>query len=282
MKYSVFTVGMPEFTPEEGLKQLAANGYEGVEWRVTKIYPELSGEKPSYWRNNLCTIDETKAVEQAAQIKAMCAEHGIEISALCTYLRNSSDLAQIEEAMRAAVLMGATQIRVSPDGYDGTQNYRTMFDKAVADYTKIEELAKKHGVKVLIEMHMNTLTPSASSAYRLVSHFDPAYIGVIYDTGNVIYEGAEQYKMALEILGEYLAHVHVKNAAWKLDSEENGVKVFKPDWATFKGGYANFPLFFEALKSTGYDGWVTFEDFSDVPTQEKLRDNLAYIKSIVG
>ena len=59
MKYSLFTVSVPEMTPEEALKKMKEFGYDGVDWRVTDIPtdPEILKEAPSYWRNNYCTID---------------------------------------------------------------------------------------------------------------------------------------------------------------------------------------------------------------------------------
>ena len=67
MKYSLFTVSVPEMNLEQVLEKLKENGYDGVDWRVTAIPtdPEILAEKPSYWRNNLCTIDIDKVEEQA-------------------------------------------------------------------------------------------------------------------------------------------------------------------------------------------------------------------------
>ncbi|MDR2932839.1 MAG: sugar phosphate isomerase/epimerase [Oscillospiraceae bacterium] len=283
MKYAVFTVGLPEYTPEQALEKLKYHGYDGVEWRVTKIDPEKAGDKPSYWGNNLCTVDEARALALAPEIKALSNKFGLEICGLGTYLRSSADPCALENLMLAAKAMGTAQIRVSPDVYDGSVHYRQLFDQALKDYAVVEGLARKHGIKAVIEMHMNTIVASASAAYRLVSNFDPACIGVIYDTGNMVYEGFEDYKAGLEILGDYLAHVHIKNAIWKLDAEEDDVKRFKPDWAPFKGGHADFKRFFKALKSVGYDGWISFEDFSDEQSpDEKLKDNLEYIKDVVS
>jgi len=47
-----------------------------------------------------------------------------------------------------------------------------------------------------------------------VSDFDLRYIGIIYDLGNMVHEGYENYKLGLELLGDYLSYVHVKNAVW--------------------------------------------------------------------
>jgi sugar phosphate isomerase/epimerase len=34
MKLGVFTVGLPDLTPEEAVRELKDAGYDGVEWRV--------------------------------------------------------------------------------------------------------------------------------------------------------------------------------------------------------------------------------------------------------
>lgn len=282
MKYSVFTVGVPEMTPEEALKKMKEYGYDGVDFRVTTIPtdPEILAEKPSYWRNNLCTYDIDRIDELAPEIKALCDKYGLEINALATYLNCADDPEKIARCMRGAKLMGCSRIRVNCIGYDPKKGYRQQFEEAVEGFKKVEALAKEYGVKADFEMHHGTLTPSASGAYRLASHFDPKYIGVIYDTGNVIYEGHEQYQMAFEILGEYLDHVHIKNAHWT-KKEVDGREKYVGDWAPMTDGYADFEAVFKALKAVGYGGYVAFEDFSSSETSdEKLKNNLAFIKEI--
>ncbi|MGI5893183.1 MAG: sugar phosphate isomerase/epimerase family protein [Candidatus Merdivicinus sp.] len=282
MKFAVFTVGMPEYSPEEAIRTLKECGYDGVEFRITKLPtdPEVLKKPYSYWENNKCTVDEDHLLEEAPKLKALCEEAGVEICALGTYMR-CNEPERVENALKAAVIMGCPKIRVSPYGYDGKENYRDLFDRAVQDYRKLERLAKQYGVKINMEMHMNTITASASAAYRLASHFDPNYIGVIYDTGNIVYEGFENYKAALEILGEYLDHVHIKNAKWNLKEEKDGVKYWAADSTPFKEGHTDFTKVFEALRSVGYNGYLTFEDFSnEQSTEEKLRGNIAYIKGL--
>jgi len=183
--------------------------------------------------------------------------------------------------MKAAKKMDCARIRINAPSYDFKRTYGDLFDEAVEGFKKVEALAKKHGVKADFEMHMRTIVPSASAAFRLASRFDPAYIGVIYDTGNVVYEGFEEYQMALEILGPYLDLVHVKNARW-VKKEMEGKEKFVPDWAPFADGYADFEKTFQALKKIGYDGVITFEDFSSAENpEEKIKNDICYIRGIV-
>src|SRR5215208_2984468 len=156
MKVGVFTVGLPDLTPEEAVRELEDAGYDGVEWRVTRVP---------------------------------------------------------EEAMRFAVTAGASQIRVGAGAPDG-RSYNELFASAREFLAGVEELVRSHGVKALIEVHHRTICPSASLAHRLVSAFDPDLVGVILDPGNMAQEGFENYRIGAELLGPYLAHVHIKNSAF--------------------------------------------------------------------
>jgi sugar phosphate isomerase/epimerase len=60
MKVGVFTVGLPDLTPEEAVRELKEAGYDGVEWRVTRVPEKARSEEPSFWGNNLCTLAPTE------------------------------------------------------------------------------------------------------------------------------------------------------------------------------------------------------------------------------
>jgi sugar phosphate isomerase/epimerase len=132
----------------------------------------------------------------------------------------------------------------------------------------------------LIEIHHETICPSASLAHRLISNFDPQAIGAIYDPGNMVYEGFENYRMGLELLGPYLAHVHIKNAAF---ARPAGGGVWTATWAPLEDGVVNYPQLFAALRAVGYDGWLSMEDFSAArPSREALRHNLAFVRDVIA
>ena len=87
--------------------------------------------------------------------------------------------------------------------------------------------------------------------------------------------------MGMQLLGKYLAHVHVKNASWMIeDKNENGVFFWKPTWARLKEGFVNWKQVINDLKTVGYKEYLSFEDFSDIPTGKKLVENIEYLKSL--
>jgi sugar phosphate isomerase/epimerase len=116
---------------------------------------------------------------------------------------------------------------------------------------------------------------------RILEGFDPEAVGAIVDPGNMIHEGFENWKLGLDILGPYLAHVHVKNAMWVLqDKPEGGPFVWEARWSQLREGVGNWKTLRGALHDAGYDSWLSLEDFADMPIREKLADALAYLKSL--
>jgi len=276
MKFSVFTVMLPDLTPEEAVQELKATGYEGVEWRVTRISEEHRREPYSFWGNNLCTLAPTMA--DAHRARSLAEAVGLATPNLGFYI-TVGDLAATEEAMRFAQVAGALQVRVGAGSLDGG-SYAERFAAACTYLAEVEALARRYDVRALVEIHHGSICPSASLAHRLVSHYDPQAIGVIYDPGNMVYEGFEDYRIGVELLGAYLAHVHVKNGAF---TRPEGGGVWTPTAAPLEDGVVDFPRLFAALRAGGYDGWVSVEDFSAArPSHETLRHDIAFLQNAVA
>jgi sugar phosphate isomerase/epimerase len=278
MKISLFTVCLPDHTPEEGAAALASWGFDGVEWRVTAV-PAPGEPVVSFWKGNRCTLAPETLVDRADEIAVLCRKHKLGMPCLGAYL-GYQDAELIERVMQAAARMQVPLVRVSVAKYDGKENYNKLLADAVKGWEKIVALGKKHGVKPVAEIHMGTIITSASAAYRFASHFKPDEMGIIHDCGNMVYEGFENHQMGLEILGPYLAHVHIKNSVWAIQSgDPDGNLRWASGWATLRNGQVNLRDFLKTLRATGYDDWLSLEDFSTVlPLEPRIRDDLAYIK----
>ena len=58
--------------------------------------------------------------------------------------------------------------------------------------------------------------------------------------------------------------------------------MWTPCWSPLEDGVVDFRQLLLALKAVGYDGWLVFEDFSQVrPSREALGHNLAFIKNLL-
>ena len=270
MKVAVFTVMLPDLTPEEAAGELKAAGYDGAEWRVTHVPEAVRNDAPSFWGNNLCTFAPTEV--EAKRAKVISEKAGLETPTIGTYI-GLGDIAGAEAAINFAQILGSPYFRVGFGNFTG--NYAKHFADARAFLADIIALAKPAQLKPLIEIHHRTIVPSASLTHRLVSHFSGDEVGVIHDAGNMAHEGFEDYRLGLELLGDYLSEVHVKNAAF-----EPQIGVWQGRWAPLKRGVVDFGALFTALKAAGFDGWLVLEDFSQaLPSREALTDNLAFVRN---
>lgn len=275
MQFAVFTVSTPDLTPEEVVATIAELGYRGVEWRVIDQEPSSDGS-PGFWQGNRATLPLSTLLEDAPRVRALAESAGLQTVNLGAYVQ-CSDLDGVERAMRGAALLGAPSTRIRVPRYDGTQSFRALRDRSHAQFREVESLARLHGVKAVIETHQDTILPSASGVAWFLQDFDPVFCGAIWDPGNMVKEGHEQYRLGLEALGPYLAHVQLKSARWEqVDGK------WRTTWAPLRTGIVDVPAVFAALQTVGYDGWISMEDFStEQPLVERLRDNLAYVRELV-
>jgi len=279
VKFSVFTASTPDWSPREAAKILAGQGWHGIEWRITDQSPPDG--TTGFWAGNRATWPLTGLEDDLAEIKEITIGAGLEFSSIGGYVpptrREDAD-----RMLAATAALGAGRVRIAGLKVEEGQTYREAFAACREHWQWVEERARHHGVRALIEMHHETLTPSASAARRMLEGLDPRYVGVIHDIGNTVIEGWEEPVHGLDLLGEYLAHVHVKNCAFHLAGVENdGTLRWEPKWVPLREGRAHLPELFQALATVGYDGWVAVEDFSDaVALEERTAANLEYLTGI--
>lgn len=271
MKWSVFTVATPDLNPEELAAAAYEAGVEGVEWRFKEIPKDAFQEEPSYWRHNRCSIDPNGTEEEWLRFDAAVKQYNLRSIAVIPYL-DCGDIEGTEQVMKTAKLLGASFIRAGIPSYDGSKNYHELYEEAVRYLEMVERLAADYGVKALVETHHRTIAPSAGLAHQLVKHFDSRHIGVLYDPGNMVHEGYENHKMGLELLGSYVAHVHVKNASYRKIIDGQHTK-WTGEWTSIAQGIVSWPQLLADLKAVGYDGYLGIEDFSGAYSSKDMLKN---------
>lgn len=281
MKYSVTTVLLPEYSLEESAELLSRVGYDGVEWRVRRIPAEQRDKPYSMWGNHKNDLTPDVLAKEGERVRRVSADHGLAISALASNA-SCTDLNEVKLLAEGAAACGAPAFRLmAPSGYDRTRPYPELLEEAVEGFSKALEITRSYKVKVLVEIHMGTLTVSASQAYLLVRHFSPEDIGVIYDFNNMTKEGFETYRMGLELLGPYVAHVHIGNHAPRPDKVlPDGTQSWTWDNVSLWQGLSNLPQGMADLKAVGYGGFISLEDFRSMPAEEKVREALDYLKRV--
>lgn len=281
MKLSVFTASTPQWSPVETVQQLAAQGWDGIEWRITD---QQDAAVPGFWAGNRSTWPFTGVEEAADEIARVTGEAGLEFSGIGGY-RVLGDRQGILTMLRVTARLGAGRVRVVVPPSNGPEPYPVAFERARTELAWVAEQAADLGVTALVELHQDTLVASASAAMRLIDGLDPAHVGVIHDLGNLIVEGQEHHRSAFQLLGPYLAHVHVKNAGWLATDEirADGSRVWESRWMPLRSGQASVFQYIADLIAHGYRGWLTVEDFStEAPLAQRTADNLAYLRGVLA
>jgi sugar phosphate isomerase/epimerase len=227
--------------------KLAAHGYDAVEWRIHDEYH----------------IKPVEVVAQAKQIKPLLDGHGLKVSCLMGYAP-LPDLDQHKRVAEACTILGCTRFRPGAVIYDGTSNYYDLHRAAIEDIGRMLDAIAGSGVKPLIETHFGTIAPSAALALRLVESFAPERIGVNFDPANMIIEGRENWRLSLDLLGRYLDYVHVKNIRWTREGER-----WRWEFASLEEGQVDWCEIAQALRHIGYDGYVSSENFYQVPMKSR-------------
>jgi sugar phosphate isomerase/epimerase len=132
--------------------------------------------------------------------------------------------------------------------YDPDLGYHRLRVDGHAGLARLARLAARHGVRVAVQLHHGTIHPSAAHALRLIGDLDDVL--VYADPGNQAKEGSEDWRLCLDLLGDRLACVGVKTAAWR-----QGPDGWECHWVPLAdGGVVPWPRIVPGLRERGYTG----------------------------
>ena len=275
MRFGVATISLPDHDRESAAAAVAAAGFEGIEWRVEP----RAGSIPDMMPAHPFLVDHGSSipldVDAAADVAALTARAGLDLVGLGAYIELDDD-ATLERVFAMARAADAPQVRLQAPrpGRTGL-SYSELFARFCTFFERVEAEAERSGVRALLEIHHRTICPSAALALRVLERFDPRTVGAIYDVGNLVWEGFVPHALALDQLGPYLGHVHVKNAA-AVRLAGGG---WEHIWTPLEDGLVDVPGFLALLRDHGYEGWVSIEELSlDRSPGEALTHNAAQLR----
>jgi sugar phosphate isomerase/epimerase len=286
VRFSVFSVAVPDWTPEESATNLKAIGYDGVAWRITD---QEQSEIPSFWIGNRSTWPLTGLEQSLPEMRRLADQTGLEIAAFYGYPR-WNDRDAIRRHFAAAVVAGVTTCRVvgpgeptksGPRAQLGRASYDALLQESRTDLSWVADCAADHGVRAVTPLHHEWVNSSASAARRLLGDLDPAAIGIIADFGHLVIEGWEDPLATVQILGPYLDSIMLKNYGWHPTRQrDDGTILWEYRTESLREGRVDVFNVFAALNAEAFDGWVTIaEATTRLPLYERLTDVLSYVKS---
>jgi sugar phosphate isomerase/epimerase len=280
MKLGVFTVSLPEYTPEECLEKAHEFGYDGLQWRIFEDHGDNS--IPGYWSGNRNSMSLEKLNTNAKGLTEKARAYNLSMESFGTYIHtHNSD--EIKQCFETAQSIGVKSIRFNTNYYDDKINYQKQISKLKKQFEKVCKLAQKYQIKALIETRVGQLTPTITKAMKVLDDLPHENVGILWDPGNQVEEGLEDYQMAIDTAGKYLAQIHVKNMKWEQSEHHGSHTTWKTSACPIHKGIVNWPSLISLLKQHKYNGWLFFEDFSsDHSTDHKLKYNIKWFRELIA
>jgi D-psicose/D-tagatose/L-ribulose 3-epimerase len=222
------------------LEKIKSTGFDGVE------IPIFGGGAEAHYHRLRKKLDElrlktssvTVATPEANAISPDPAIRRAAVERLKTIVRHSA-------ALGADILCGPFHQALGI--FSGTGPTEEEFKNAAEVHRAVADEAQREGVTLAIEAlnrfecyFLNTM--AAAAAY--VRRVDHPYFRAMFDTFHANIEEENPTKAFSENAAE-IAHIHVCN-------NDRGVP---------GRGHIDFRTIFRAIKSSGYDGWLTIEAF---------------------
>lgn len=207
--------------------------------------------------------------EHAAEVKKICEDEGIEISAVwCgwegprfwNFYEGQDTLGLVPEAYRFkriemlaqgsdfAKELGVTDL-VTHAGYMPENPHDPKYPEIITALKYLVRKCKQNGQYFLFETGQETPV----TLLRVMQDIGFDNVGINLDPANLIMYGKANPVDSLDVFGTYVRGVHGKDGLYPTDGRELG------DEVALGEGKVNFPVFLKKLHELGYDGDITIE-----------------------
>jgi len=280
MKFAAFSGVFIDYSIQETLRMTKQLGLDGLE--IAAREPHLSP---------------TTSMQRVKEIRSVADSYGLELPAIAGYMggfSTGSD-SECEQAyedfcrmLPIAGELGASMVRAGAGGPNAFLAKDYHYAKAAYWLNRCAEEAAKQDVRVILEIHNVSLVETVQDSLRLAALINQPNLGFIHDAGNMYITDTDYGRDSVLALGKHLFHVHVKDEI-RVDAvgapgtfanlTKHGQEFFLQS-RMGEGGADHRPLF-DALRETGYDGWVTLECHAPFPAYERLEHDFRFVKELL-
>jgi sugar phosphate isomerase/epimerase len=236
-RLSTCSIALQQRPLEEALDIIAAAGFRKV---------DLLARLPHF------SLDPVEC--NPVDLKTIVRSRGLQIANLGTYVGagfasddpavQKKEWADMQRAIDLAAFFGASSIRVRPG--DDTP---ACLDRIVPWFQRSAEHAANYGVLMGFENHGGGISGQPKLCAELSNKVGSRYFGALYEPCNLMHAGVD-YRYALHIMREHIAHVHLKDGMFTLQGFQH----------TMLGqGQIDFSWIIAQLTAIGYRGDLAVE-----------------------
>ncbi|MBN1555400.1 MAG: sugar phosphate isomerase/epimerase [Phycisphaerae bacterium] len=271
IQFAVNTNALKGMTYPEMAKLAAELGLDGIEWGLPRNVPL----EP--------IVKEMAKVTKDAGLKVVGY-----INAALTWKTDA-----LRRCSEAIATVGGNSLRVEAawvaynfnESLHQKDSYMDLFKRTRDGMEKLVPLGEEFGIRYVMETHGGGMIASPAMGRWMLDGMNPRYVGILFDPANGVAEGFLRPRHAVEILGPYLAYVHGKNLILRQtgqSDDEPQRAVWGHEKCLLDAGVVDFVELFFALKTVGYNGWVSFEEFFKDAPAEELKKALQFCRECLA
>lgn len=243
MKIALNTLVLKDFSAKEAVE--AAREIGRIEINGRHLPPDAS-------------LDEAKRLLEGLEVIGIGAYTGG-----FTTKDKDTILTELKQYTALAKAIGAMGIRVYPGGPGSLKASEKEYQRAVLGLREAAKIV--YPIELYFELHHNDLADSPESAIKLINDIGEENIGVILDPANMYISGSDYLETAVDILGDRLSLVHMKDIK-KLDKPEEGSFNIEGTFYSHRllgEGDLELEKLIAILKDKGYEGYLSLEYHGD-------------------
>ena len=223
-----------------------------------------------------CEPDDIEA--QLPRTVSMLADEGVRVLNATVSLPLDDERLYVACAAAGISMNRVIFSRNGKNYWDAEADARRQLDAALP-------FCEQYGVQIGVQHHYGTSMPvNAMGLHHLVSDYDPAYVGAIWDPAHSALEGMEP-EPALEVVESHLCVVNLKNAYWRrVSGPEAAVAEWKRYFTSGRQGRSSWKRVADKLKQMDYTGPICFSaEYTDEEQVDRLIvEDLAFARECFG
>lgn len=252
------------FSLDEAIEGIAGAGFKYIELTATRGWTEH--------------VRADMSDEEIREIRKKLKDHGLTPIALSGHcnLMSEERLQDFIENIELAGKFGCEFIVSSTGEAHFGINEGSRDDILIENIKKVLKKCEELGIKLVLEVHGEHGTGEA--LYKIVSRVDSEYLGINYDTANVVFYGNRMPEDDIKTCVEKVMFVHLKD---KLGANNEW------NFPALGKGYLKLDKFLDYIDKNGYTNPLSIEieftskgpkDIEEV--NQAVRDSYEYLKSI--
>lgn len=253
MSYWMFPGGL-ENTKDipEAMQDAKDAGFEAIELSVGSE----GGLNPGSTQKE-CEVIRKKAYEIGIEISSVASGlyWGANFSMPDAAKRKQAE-SELKKALKITSWLGTDALLVIPGAVDvffdpsaPVVPYDEVMERSKDGLKKVLPTAEKAGVVMAVENVWNRFLLSPVEMRDYIDSFGSEYVGSYFDVGNALNFGYPEHW--IKILGKRIARIHLKDFKRAVGNAEGFCDLLEGD--------VNWPAVMDALKSIGYDSYLTAE-----------------------